>query len=113
MRNKYFIVKHYILPASDARTESKNYGKEGKKLVDERVSFTPRLSDRDLAEATYIINLDDKTVVKSRFRHHEENEVKDTDAIRHYLKEYKEEITRENKNYDFNIKEENEENVSN
>lgn len=92
MRNNILIIKHLTSPAPDARTETKNYGKTGKKTVDERALFRNNVKQKDLQEATYVFDLSKGEVIKNRYKHHETDSVTDEEALQHYIKEYAKEI---------------------
>ena len=78
MKNKYLVVKHYLIPGANARTEAKDYGKNGEKQVDERISFSNNIKRNDLVEATFILDLETVDVVKNRFKESADNELTET-----------------------------------
>ncbi len=92
MQNKYLVVTHYIIPSRESVTSMKDFGTKGAKQVDERIHFRNSLSNKDIVNATFIIDLETDSVVKNRHLDDRENPTKDDDVVTHYMKEYSEDI---------------------
>ena len=88
MKNRYLMIFHYVIPA-DKTTSMKDYGKHGKKLLDERIKFRSTPNIKDISEATYIIDLKEARLTKNR---NIDDMVSEEDVISHYFNEYKEDI---------------------
>lgn len=82
----FLVITQHITPAKGENTSVKNWGKTGKKNLQEMVMIVDNVKDKHLTEATVIIDVLQRKVVKSRFD--EDNE----EVLSHYLKQYKSQI---------------------
>lgn len=82
----FLLITQHLTPAEGENTSTKDWGKLGKKNLQEMVSIIDRVKDKHLEEATIIIDILQRRVVKSRFS--ESNE----EVIKHYLTQYKDQV---------------------
>ena len=67
MRGKHFIVfVHVYRPGEGARTESKDFGLDGKWNMQEEIYFLDKVADKFLTRATAILDYDNDKVIKDR-----------------------------------------------
>ena len=82
----FLLITQHITPAKGENTSAKNWGKTGKKNLQEMVSVVDRVKDKHLIEATVIVDVLQRRIVKSRFE--ESNE----EVVKHYLTQYKSQV---------------------
>ena len=84
----FLVITRHSMPSANEKTETKNWLKEGKWRVDEMVMIVDRVTNKHMSEATVIIDILKRQLIKNRF-------AEDTpdDVIKHYLTNYKEHIT--------------------
>mgnify|MGYP001616772008 CR=1 FL=1 len=88
-RNRPFlVVTRHISPSAGAKTETKNWAKVGRMVVNENVIIADKVSKRHMAEATVIVDLFNKKLVKNRI-----NDSNDDEVVNHYLNAYNEQIS--------------------
>jgi len=82
----FLVITQHYTPADGEKTSTKDWGKTGKKNLQEMVSIVDTVKNKHLNEATVIIDILQRRVVKSRFS--EPNE----EVITHYLTQYKNQV---------------------
>lgn len=82
----FLSITQHVTPAKGENTSIKNWGKKGKKILQETVSIIMTVKNKHLLEATVIIDILQRRIIKSRFE--EPNE----EVVTHYLSQYKKEI---------------------
>ena len=82
----FLVITQHITPAQGENTSLSDWGKTGKKNLQEMVSIEDSIKPRHLTGATVIIDILKRRVVKSRYS--EDNET----VLKHYLTQYKEQI---------------------
>lgn len=67
MKGKHFIIfVHVYRPGEGARTESKDFGLDGKWNMQEEIYFLDKVSDKFLTRATAILDYDNNKIIKTR-----------------------------------------------
>ena len=67
MKGKHFIIfVHVYRPGEGARTESKDFGLEGKWNMQEEIYFLDKVSNKFLTKATAILDYDNNKIIKTR-----------------------------------------------
>ena len=67
MKGKHFIIfVHVYRPGEGARTETKDFGIDGKWNMQEEVYFLDKVSDKFLTRATAILDYDNNKFIKTR-----------------------------------------------
>lgn len=91
MAYRYLMIKHYLHPSKEHKTEMKDWGRKGKKSIEEWIEFSQKISNKNLTEATYIFDIKEKKMVKNRYRDHEDvkKTVSDYKVIEYLLKKHK------------------------
>lgn len=84
----FLIVTRHFLPSDGENTSIKDWGKTGKKTLQEYITIDNSIKNRYLIDATVIIDILQRKLVKSRFS--EEDDV----VIKHYLEQYKDNIAK-------------------
>lgn len=82
----FLVITQHITPAEGENTSVKNWGKIGKKNLQEMVSIEDEIKSKHLTSATVIIDIFQRRIVKSRYS--EENE----EVVKHYLTQYKSQV---------------------
>jgi len=82
----FLVVTQNSRPAEGENTSTKNWGKTGKKVIQEMVSIVDTVKDKHLFEAAVIVDVLQRRIVKSRFS--DDNSA----TLTHYLTQYKKEI---------------------
>lgn len=84
----FLIITRHASPSDGEKTESKDWLKESRWKVEEMVSIVDRVTNKHLSEATIIVDILKRSLVKNRFTEEEPSEV-----LSHYLKTYKNHIS--------------------
>ncbi len=84
----FLIITRHFSPSDGENTSVKDWGKTGKKTLQEYITIDNRVRDQHLVNATVIIDILQRRVVKSRFA--ESDDV----VIKHYLTQYKDDIAK-------------------
>ena len=67
MKGKHFIIfVHVYRPGEGARTESKDFGLDGKWNMQEEIYFLDKVSAKFLTRATAILDYDNNKIIKTR-----------------------------------------------
>lgn len=84
----FLIIEHRSIPSDGVRTEEKGWGDEETWQVNELVSIVDRVTNKHLTEATLVIDILKRNLIKNRFVEGDPNEI-----LKHYLSTYKGHIT--------------------
>ena len=82
----FLVITQHITPAEGENTSIKDWGKKGKKNLQEMVAIEDEIKRKHLESATVIIDILQRRIVKSRYS--EDNE----EVIKHYLTQYKNQV---------------------
>lgn len=82
----FLVITQHMSPAKGEDTSIKDWGKTGKKNLQEMVEIVDTVKDKHMTQATVIIDVLQRKVVKSRYP--EENE----EVLTHYLTQYKSQV---------------------
>lgn len=94
MAYRYLSVLHSLHPSPEHNTSIKDWGKKGKKKINEYIDFSQKITNKNLIEATYIFDIAEKKMVKNRYRDHENKDkiISDDAVIEYLLKTHKTDI---------------------
>lgn len=82
----FLVITQHTTPAKGENTSLKNWGKTGKKVLQEMVMIVDEVKNKHLVEATIIIDILQRRMVKSRFTED------DSEVLSHYLSQYKNQV---------------------
>lgn len=91
LRNRPFLVVDvWYKPARFARTERKGWGNDSAAWdVQEHPRLVNRISDKTMAQATLIIDVNARTAIKNRFNQNgTEDAASEQEIVDHFLKVY-------------------------
>ncbi len=84
----FLIINRSASPSDGEKTETKDWGKSAKWKVEELVSIVDRITNKHMVEATIIVDILKRELIKSRFVEEDPKKV-----LSHYLKTYKDHIS--------------------
>lgn len=82
----FLVITQHTTPAKGENTSLKDWGKTGKKILQEMVMIVDEVKNKHLVEATIIIDILQRRMVKSRFTED------DSEVLSHYLSQYKKQV---------------------
>lgn len=82
----FLVITQHTTPAQGENTSLKDWGKTGKKNLQEMVSIVDSIKDSHIVQATVIIDILKRKVVKSRYPDADE------EVLKHYLTQYKSQV---------------------
>ncbi len=85
----FLVINRSSKPAEGENTSAKNWGTEGKMVIDEEVLIVDRVTNKHMVQAAVIVDILQRKMVKNRFVSEASNE----EVLKHYLTSYKEHIT--------------------
>lgn len=84
----FLVINRHATPSDGEHTSVKNWGKIGKWKVEEEIIIVDRVTDKHIIQATVIIDILKREVVKNRY----ESKTDNNTVIKHYLSTYKDEV---------------------
>ena len=82
----FLVITQHLTPVKGENTSLKDWGKTGKKNLQEMVSIVDSVQTKHLTSATVIIDILKRQVVKSRYPDSDE------EVMKHYLSQYKSQV---------------------
>lgn len=94
-KNFYMIVKYFFTPKKDSQNKEK--------LLNERVYFTDKLKNKDVAEASFIVDLINYKMIKNRYKHNRDTHIPDEEIIKNFVQIYQKELLLHAKEFGISI----------
>ncbi len=85
----FLVINRSSKPSKGENTSLKNWGETGKWEVNEEIIIVDRVTDKHIGQATVIIDILQRKMVKNRYAAETDNET----VLNHYMTTYKEHIT--------------------
>jgi len=83
----FLVITRISSPSKDQKTETKKWKETAKWKIDEEILIVDRVQQKHLTQATVIIDILKRKLIKSRY-----STLDDENVIKHYLSTYKEQI---------------------
>jgi hypothetical protein len=86
----YLIITHLAKPQPGAKTESKKFSESGMTYLREQVVFSTKINKRDLHQASVIIDIHSRKIIKNRYG----SDMDDDQILKHYFEKYNKDMSK-------------------
>jgi len=84
----FLVINRIASPSEGEKTSTKDWGKTGKWKMDEEILIVDRVTNKHTLQATVIIDILQRKMVKNRFSNTTDNDT----VIKHYLTTYNDHV---------------------